>query len=632
MKNKIIFAFVFFLVLYSAVLFKAFYIQVLNREKLISYSKSQALRVVKSYPRRGSIFDRNGNPLAINVKKYNIFSIPKDNKELKDEVALFVKTVKGYNFSDLYQKLKERQKYTWIARQVELDEEQVQELKNLKQIYIESEFSRIYPNNELLGQVLGFVGVDNDGLSGIEYQFNTELKGQAQINKYYRDAKGRPIKFKSADIEGSSDDLYLSIDKEIQAVLESVLKEGVELHNASRAGAAVMDAYTGEIWAIANYPTYDPNDYKKYPLKNRKLSFVTDPFEPGSIFKTITIAAALENNIVRSDTNYYCEKGKYRVENHYISESDSNHVYEWLSVDDILKYSSNIGTTKIAFDLGYPLLKKFMDKINIGEKTGIEISGESRGIQTEGEVSPLKLSNVSFGQGIATTGIQMLAAYSMFANGGHYVTPTLVKRANNESKAKRIISKENALEITEMLIKAVENGTGSNAKVPHFVIAGKTSTAQKADESGKYNGYISGFIGYPVNVDKRFIVYTYVEDPKINGYYGNQVAAPLFQKIVKNILYKRKEYNQLALLDQKKNLKKFDTINTRQAAKVIVKKGIMPYIIGLDKITASKLLDKAELEYTYTGFGIVKEQYPEAGTVLRPGQIVTIKFNPPSYD
>lgn len=632
MKNKIIISFVSFILLYSAVLVKAFYIQVVNRDKLISYSKSQALRVVKSYPRRGSIFDRNGNPLAINVKKYNIFSIPKDDIELKNEVQKLVQTVQGFSFNDLYKKLKSRQRYTWVARQIELSEDQVQELKHLKQIFVESQFSRIYPNHELLGQVLGFVGVDNDGLSGVEYQFNKELKGQAQINKYYRDAKGRPIKFKSADIEGSSDDLYLSIDKEIQGVLESSIKEAVQRHNAFRAGAAVMDSHTGEIWAMANYPTYDPNEYKKYPLKNRKLAFVTDPFEPGSIFKTITIAAALENNIVRSDTNYYCEKGKYRVGNHYITESDSNHVYEWLSVEDILKYSSNIGTTKIAFDLGLPLLKKFMGKLHIGDKTGIEIAGESRGILQEDDVSPLKLSNISFGQGVATTGIQMLAAYSMFANGGYYVSPTLVKGGNAKKEMKRVISKENSLVITEMLTKAVEDGTGANAKVPHFIIAGKTSTAQKADETGRYNGYISGFIGYPVNVNKRFIVYTYVDGPKVNGYYGNQVAAPIFQKIVKNILYKRKEYNQLALIDEKKSDKKLDSINLRQSSKIVVKKGIMPHLVGLDKVTAASLLDKANIEYNFNGFGIVDKQSPEAGKKVLSGQVVTIKFRPPKYE
>ena len=632
MKNKIIFTFISLVTLYFAVVIKAFYVQVVNREKLITYSQSQALRVVKSYPRRGNIYDRNGNPLAINVKKYNIFSIPKDNQSLKQELKKLVNVIPELNLNQLYSKLKNRNKYTWIKRQVELTDEQVEVLKPLKQIFLESQSSRIYPNHDLFGQLLGFVGVDNDGLSGVEYQFNKELKGQAQIKKYYRDAKGRPVKFKSAELEGESKDLTLAVDKEVQAVLESALKEGVEYHNALRGGAAVMDAQTGEIWAMANYPAYDPNEYRKYPAKNKKMAFVTDPFEPGSIFKTFTIAAALENNIVRPDTNYYCEKGKFRVENHFIKESDSDHGHEWLSVEDILKYSSNIGTTKIAFDLGYPALKKFMDKLRIGTKTEIELPGESRGIINDEPVGPLKLSNVSFGQGVATTAIQMLAAYSVFANGGYYVNPTLVKDGNKEKKFKRVISKESAQQITQMLIKSVDDGTGNRAKVPHFIIAGKTSTAQKADETGRYNGYISGFIGYPVNVNKRFIVYAYVEEPTKNGYYGNQVAAPIFNKIVKTILYKRKEYNQLAIADQSKDKKRFDTITTRQAARVIVGKDKVPNVIGLDKTTAFKVLEKLGLEYKFVGFGIVNSQIPSPGMPIEKGMTVKLQFSPPSYD
>lgn len=632
MKNRIIFTFLTFVVLYLAVVIKAFYVQVVNREKLITYSRSQALRVVKSYPKRGNIYDRNGNPLAINVKKYNIFSIPKNNSELKKELRTLTKEVPGLKYSALYAKLKDRNRYTWIQRQVELKESQVEKFKSFKQIFIESQSSRIYPNHELFGQVLGFVGVDNDGLSGVEYEFNKDLKGQAQIKKYYRDAKGRPIKFKSADIEGESRDITLALDKEVQAVLEKALKEGVEHHKALRGGAAVMDAQTGEVWAMANYPSYDPNEFRKYQAKNKKLAFVTDPFEPGSIFKTLTIAAALENNIVRPDTNYYCEKGRFRVDNHFIKESDSDHGHEWLSVEDILKYSSNIGTTKIAFDLGYPALKKFMNKLHIGAKTGIELPGESRGILSDEEVSPLKLSNVSFGQGVATTAIQMLAAYSVFANGGYYINPTLVKNGNKNKKFKRVLSKENASQITKMLIKAVSEGTGTQAKVPHFIIAGKTSTAQKADETGKYNGYISGFIGYPVNVSKKFIVYVYVEEPSENGYYGNQVAAPIFQKIVKNILYKRKEYNQRAIADKSKNAKRFDTISTRQSSRVIWGKNKVPNVIGLDKNTAFKVLDKIGLEYKYSGFGIVESQIPRAGTPMRKGMSVNLKFRPPAYD
>lgn len=630
MKAKVTLTFILFLVLFSLVSLKAFYIQVVNRNKLIAYSNSQIVRISKSYPKRGMIFDRNKNPLAINVRKYNVFAVPKSMKEITSELRQLSKIMGGTSFADELKSIKARKKYTWLLRKVELTDEQVEKIKNLNSIFVEEQSSRYYPNHELLAQTLGFVGVDNDGLAGIEYYFNKELKGQEVIKKYYKDAKGRPIKFESADIEVGAKDIYLSIDKEIQAVLEKSLKDAVEKHSAESGGAAVMDVETGEIWAIANYPTYDPNHYSKYDISKRKLAFVTDPFEPGSILKTFTIMAALENNIAKSDTNYFCENGKFLVGNHYISESDSNHAYEWLSVEDILKYSSNIGTTKIAFDLTYPLLKKFLIKMNLNDKTGIEIPGESRGIfEDRDKINPLRLSNISFGQGIATTGIQVLSSFATIANGGYEIRPTLIKQSKG-NKGKRIVEPDVVKQINKMLIQAVNNGTGDKAKVPHFVIAGKTSTAQKANANGKYEGYVSGFIGYPVNVKKRFVVFAYVSEPKENGYYGNQVAAPIFRKIVQNILYQKKEYSQLALIDGGR--KNIDVISYRQSSSRRLEVGRVPNLKGLDKTSAKNLLEKANLNYEFIGFGIAKKQYPKAGTPVDSNTRVKLYFKTPKYD
>ena len=407
------------------------------------------------------------------------------------------------------------------------------------------------------------------------------------------------------------------------------MKEGVLKHEAKRGGAAVMDAETGEIWAIANYPNFDPNKGRK--SKNRKLAFITDPFEPGSVFKTLTVASAIENNIVRPDTNYFCERGKFRVGNHIISESDNSHSFEWLSVSDILKYSSNVGTTKIAFDLTYPSLKKTLDKLMIGKKTGIELPGESRGILDQKEnITPLRLSNISFGQGVATTGIQMLASYASMANGGYFVKPTLLKIDDeNNIKKTKVFSKKTANDLTEMLEKAVSDGTGKNARIKHFEIAGKTSTAQRIDEKGVYSGYISGFIGYPVNIDKKFIVFVYVDKPK-KGYYGSTVAAPIFKKIVKNIHYKDKDYSRMAKVKGTQDT--MDNISVKYSARRRVRKGFVPNLIGLDKTSAFNILDKLMIKYDHTGFGIVKKQYPAKGTPVSKNTIIKLKFKAPKYD
>lgn len=629
MKNKITFTFVFFIFLFSSVLVKSLYIQVVNRDKLISYSESQIVRETKIYPKRGYILDRNGSPLAINVQKYNLFTFVRNEKELIKELNTLKKIVPSINYQKIINRVKKRKKFTWIKREIELGEDQISKIKKMKSIELESRSSRFYPNHELLSQTLGFVGIDNDGLAGIEYQFNDQLKGEAEIYKYFRDAKGRPVKFKSANLDKRAHDIHLSIDKDIQANLEEVLKDGILKFDAEKGGAAVMDATTGEIWAIANYPSFDSNNGRR--SKNTKLSFITDPFEPGSTFKTITIASALENNIVRSDTNYFCERGKFRVGNHYITESDNKHTYEWLSVTDILKYSSNIGTTKIAFDLTYPTFKATLDELLIGKKTNIELPGESRGITDNKEnITPLRLSNISFGQGIATTGIQMLASYGAIANGGDYIKPTLLK-VNDPKKLerKKVFSKKTTDSITKMLKLAVDDGTGKNARIKHFEIAGKTSTAQKADKAGGYSGYISGFVGYPVNVDRKFVVFVYVDNPK-KAYYGNTVAAPIFQKIVKGILYRDKNYSRMAKASAGSDA--IDNISVKYSAKRRIRKGFVPNLIGLDKSSAFNILDSMTIKYNHSGFGIVKKQNPAPGTPISKNMVLKLKFKAPEYD
>lgn len=619
--------------MFLAVIFRAAQVQILNRHKLITYSNSQVKREVKSYPQRGHILDRNGSPLAINIKSYDLFTYPKGGDETLRRLEQLEKIVPQLNFPKLKRSaVKRKGKFTWLGRKVAINEQQLELLKSMKDITVRKQMSRLYPNHELLAQTLGFVGIDNDGLSGIEYSFNEKLKGKAVIERYSKDAKGRKIKYKQVSVPGKSQDLQLSIDKDIQASLETFLKEGVEKFEGESGGAAVMDAETGEIWAMANYPTFDPNDIKKTKLHQRRMSFVSDQFEPGSTFKTLTIASALENNIVKIDTNYYCERGRYLVGNHYIKESDNKHAYEWLSVEDILRYSSNIGTTKIAFDLTYPNLRKTLKKFKIGMKTGIELPGEAKGsLDSRVNITPLRLSNISFGQGVATTGMQMLAAYASIANDGKYVKPTLIK-VTDKTKVKkdRIISKSTARTLQKMLVKAVEEGTGSRAIVPHFVIAGKTSTAQAVGKKGGYHGYNAGFIGFPLNVGKKFVVSAYVKKPK-KAYYGNTVAAPIVQKVIKSILYKRKEYNQLAKVKVRTG-RSIDKVRIKQSSKRRVVKGKVPNLLGLDKNSAFNLLDRTKIKYSYRGFGVVSKQFPAAGEPLTKGTLVKLQFKAPAYD
>lgn len=637
MKNRIFFSFLVFCFLFVVVVSKAFYIQVVNKAKLISYAKSQFIREVKEYPNRGNILDRNGHPLAINVHVYNLFTIPKKkNDQFYSQLKSLSKIVPELSYSKLRGLIEKRNKYTWLARKVRLSEDQLKKLKKLDLIFIESHSERVYPNKELVAQTIGFVGIDNTGLAGIENSLNQVLKGKPQVVKYIRDAKGRPIKYESKASELVAPDVQLSIDKDMQGALESYLKEAVIHHSALRGGAGVMDAETGEILAIANYPTFDPNKASSFPQEHRKLAFVTDPFEPGSIFKTLTIAAALENKIAKPETKFFCEYGKMRVQNHWISEAETHEKFEWLTTSEILKFSSNVGTTKIAFAVKYPKLRETLDKFHIARKTGIEIKGESKGIlsyKANDKVRPLSLSNISFGQGVATTAIQMLRAYAAIANGGYLVKPTLIKsEASQLDEKNRIISRETAVALTKMLVSVVDEGTGDAAKIPHYEIAGKTGTAQRVSPSGGYSGYIGSFVGFPVNVNRKFVVMAYVDNPTEKGYYGGATAAPIFKKITQYILYKKKDFAQFAKYDEKSNTKNLDEVKTQQAQTTkFFGPGFMPDFSGLDKASAVQLAEGRKIELELIGFGVVSGQSIAPGTVLSGKTSLRLEFQAPTY-
>lgn len=637
-KIRVIFLFSLLCVFFGLVISKAFYVQVLNRDKLLTYSNNQIVRSEKVYPNRGRILDRNNKPLAINVPSYSIYAIPESNKNIKTIYRSLKVHIPSLDHEKIRKTLKKRNRFTWIARKIKLRTKAVEGLKKVKGLYVEKETKRIYPNHELMGQVLGFVGVDNHGLSGIEYFMDKKLRGNPTHIKILRDAKGRAIKFETLAKGERSEDIVLSIDKEIQERAEMYLKEAVISSESARGGIGVIDAQTGEVLALANYPSFDPNNWRNSKAEHRKLAFVSDPFEPGSAFKTFTVLSALENKVANSNTNYYCERGRLRVENHLITEYETHIGHEWLSVKDIIRHSSNIGTTKIAFDLTFPKLKKTLEKLGVGEKTGIELPAESRGIFTKKDnVRPLHLSNISFGQGVATTAIQMLTAYAPLANGGYRVTPTILKKPNLKSKRERIIDPKDLEQINDMLLQAVNSGSGTNAKMKLFEIAGKTSTAQKVKKGGGYDGYIAGFIGFPLNVKKPFVIYTYFDDPKGKSYYGGKVAAPVFKSLAEFILYKDKAYSrdkdapQLAENNLKQDLVKIKSSSTIKRRKLI-SKDALPDFSGLDKKSVSKILKYNGIRAKLFGVGVVNRQSPPSGDKLSDGQVLKLYFKPPSIE
>ena len=650
-KNRIIFVFTCFCLFFLFVLGKAFKVQLVDAGDLITRANSQFLRQVTIYPKRGNIYDREGNPLALNVQTYSIFTIPKSTNGDKSVYKKLSEIIPQISYNETIKLVNKRKRFTWLGRKLKLTKDQVDDVKELKGIFIEGTPERTYPNHEMLSQTLGFVGLDNSGLAGLEHLYDKELKGNPITLKYTIDNKGRPIKFEShQDVTAQAKDIYLTIDKDIQGMAEKYLKEAVTKHNADKGGVGVIDAETGEILAIANYPAFDPNDVKLSSPEHRKLAFATDPFEPGSAFKLFTVASAFEHRVAKLDSNYYCEQGHLKVDGHIISEAESHERYEWLSVADIVKFSSNVGTTKIAFDLTFPKLKETLKSLNIGEKTGIEVPGESRGIFTEAEnVTALSLSNMSFGQGVAVTGVQMLAAYAAIANGGTYMKPTLIKKDRSQladlependhqlKSATKVFSKKTSDDLTQALVGVVDAGTGAPVQIPHFKIAGKTATAQRVDRNGGYHGYISGFIGFPVNVDRRFVIYVYVDNPKAGGYYGAQVAGPVFKNLAQYMLYKNKDIRKLADNEDEpvlraKDKSAIDSVQEKASSTRSLDPNIVPNLVGLDKISTTTIANKMNFHLIHQGMGVVTAQSPPAGTPISSDTVIRLEYSPPNYE
>lgn len=627
-RKKILLTIVIFSGLFLSLVGRAFYLQVYNREKLIKYADTQFIRATKLYPQRGQILDRELVPLAVNVQKFDLYAMPQDMKSYRS-IYQVCKFINNLDCNDLYKKIKERKKFTWLAREIQLNSDQLAKIKKIEGVYTDERFSRFYPHRHLAAALIGHVNIDLQGNAGIEYSFDHDLKGAPKNIRYYRDAKGRPVRLDSIQFSGKGQDIILSIDHELQAMTEKFLYEGVLETKGKSGGAVVMNAKTGEVLAMATVPSFDPNYYNKYKSHARKLSMLTDPFEPGSTFKIFTIAAALEEKIITPESKFFCENGKMQIGNRSIGEA-AGHKYGMLSVSDIFKHSSNIGTTKIAMELGYPNLHAFIQKLKFGVPTGIEIKGESRGIYKEiKKPSLIHLSNLSFGQGIATTPLQMVAAYGAIANDGVMARPTILRANDNQPfDQHRVMSLATAQKLQKMLIHVVDNGTGSNAKISQFDIAGKTSTAQKVGPDGKYSGIIAGFIGFPLNVSEKVVIYVYVDEPKAKRY-GNDVAAPIFQKIMSYYLYQSKDIIPTRLA---KDDIVTDEVSNLQASIVRHKDpGTIPNFIGLDKVSAQELGLLHNIELEIKGSGIVEKQFPEAYTALKTNGKVVLNFRSPEY-
>ncbi|MDP2689730.1 MAG: penicillin-binding transpeptidase domain-containing protein, partial [Deltaproteobacteria bacterium] len=507
--------------------------------KMASRQHSKTLNIQS---RRGDIYDRNSKELAVSIEVDSVFAQSRKVASPR-EAARVLAPMLSMSGREIEEKIRSASGFVWLKRKVDLNDAQREALKDLDGIGITKESRRYYPNRQLAANVIGFTGMDSNGLEGVELNYDKALKGASRQIKGSKDARGRVLLFEDIDktvpVEGRT--VELTIDKTLQYIAEKELKKAVESSRAKGGTAVIMDPSTGEILAMASRPTYDPNGIQGFSARDWRNRNVTDVFEPGSTFKIFLISAALEEKIVSPSDIIYCENGSYQVADRVFHDTKK---HGWLSVPQIIRYSSNIGSAKIGERLGREQLYRYLKAFGFGAKTGIDLPGETRGsLRHYKSWSGVTIDTISFGQGVSASSVQLVTALSAIANGGFLMKPYVVKSVKEPNGAvvsethpvivRRVVSEETASLVTEMLIGVTKDGTGVNAAIGDFEVAGKTGTAQKPDltNGGYMRGvYLASFMGFVPAHDPRLAILVTIDESQ-GDYHGGTVAAPAFREI-----------------------------------------------------------------------------------------------------
>ncbi len=534
---------------------------------------------------RGVIYDRNGNILAMNRDRPSVYAIPSDI-EAPAATSKKLSMILGLSQATLRHRLTKKSNFVWLKRKISPEQMSQIETLKIKGIRAVMESQRIYPRGALFGHLIGFVGLDNQGLEGIEQKQDSTLSGTEGAIILERDAYGNSVFPKDLKyIEASpGKDLHLTVDERIQHVSERELDRVVKETGAKGGTVLVMDPWTGEILSMAVRPKFNPNKVRTSSPAQWRNRTIADFYEPGSTFKIVTTAAALEENLVTPDDLIDCEEGSYRVKGTTIHDHDPFGVIPFRQV---IAHSSNIGTIKVAEVLGQERLASYVRAFGFGKRLGIDLTGESPGLLRDtSRWSGRSLASIAIGQEIGVTPLQMITATSVIANGGYLMTPQIIRevRGKNgkDSRAptikRRVLTEKTANEVTEILKMVVSDaGTARRAAVSGYAVAGKTGTAQKIDpETKRYSRdkFVSSFVGFVPAEDPVVTILVMVDEPEGKGW-GGEIAAPVFSNIAKEVLYYLKvppktPTPSISLPDQSTNYA-IKTSNTRHQNELVVK-------------------------------------------------------------
>ena len=614
MKIFVIGVFIVFVI----VILKVFYIQVFEYDKLNSLASSLWSRNLPIEADRGKIYDRNGVVLADNITTTSLVLIPNQIKDKKDVTE---KLAKILNVS--YDQMKEHvYKNTSIervhpfGRRLDYKVAEKIEKLNLEGVYLVRESKRSYPYGTELSHTLGFVGIDNQGLSGIELQYDDYLTGSYGAIKYFSDAKGNKLDLAQVyESPQNGVNVTLTINQKIQASVERELNNVMTKYDPETALAIAMDPNTGEILAMSSRPNFDAVNYQDYDIEtlNRNLP-IWATYEPGSTFKIITLSAALNEGLVDLDKETFYDAGSVKVANAKIKcWKAGGHGHQTFL--QVVENSCNPGFVELGNRLGKEKLFDYIDKFGFGKKTGVDLNGEASGILFNlDKVGPVELATTAFGQGVSVTPIQQITAVSAAINGGTLYKPYIVKslndpetnsviKENTPTKVRQVISKETSSEVRRALESVVTNGSGRSAYIEGYRVGGKTGTAQKVKDGAYMVGnYILSFIGFLPADDPQVVVYVAINNPKRVVQYGGVVSAPVAKSILTDAIDALGIEKRKVTTEKKYNWddKKYYTVED---------------VVGKTPKEAAKILSKYTIEYSGSGNTVIS-QTPEAGTRL----------------
>ncbi len=632
-----------FLLSFVLLLGRAVDLQVLEKDRLTQGAQKEILREVEIAPSRGIIYDRNQVELALSLETDSVYARPSAVDDPADDGRRLAKAL-GLQAKPVIQRLKGKRHFVWVERRVDPEQAAAVKALGLGAVGLVKEPRRFYPYTDLACHLLGFSGLDAKGLEGLERQYDEVLRGKMQTVTRAQDALGRTFW-----LSGGTDshrpqgrDLILTIDKSLQYQVEKILAGAVKRWSAAGGQAIILSPATGEVLAMASLPVFNPNVYQDYPREAYRNRCVTDPYEPGSTFKLFMAAAALASGQITMDQRFDCEEGSWQVGGRTIHDT---HPYGKLNLGEIVKFSSNIGAAKVAIELGPKKLNATLQAFGFGQPTGVDLPGESRGILRPARGwKPVELANIAFGQGVATTPLQLAAAVAAIANGGVLMRPYVVKAVVDNSgtlitetqpqAVRRVLSATEARLLGRMMQMVTEpGGTGASIQVPPFKVAGKTGTAQKLKPEGGYSNseYMSSFVGYLPAEDPQAVILLVLDTPK-GRHYGGVVAGPAWAAMARAALKAQGVHrapSQPPLLKAQAPAPAVAAAHRPAPAKALAQ-GVAPDLTGLTLRQVLALAGAQGLEVRASGWGRVSRQSPAPGAPLKPGRELQVSLTPPS--